>query len=111
MMAMLAAGAVLVAVLGRAFVHMQGVNTYVRQADEFIVTLGQKPPAQIKQELGEHARRLEDGSLIVREAAVSAMRAATGKDLGKDPGAWAVWWRANEAAWEFKPAELPAPQP
>ena len=100
----LVTGAVLVVLLGSALVHMQGVNVYVREVNEFIGTLGQKSPAQIKQELREHAQQLNDDNPIVREAAMSALRAATGKNLGHDPRAWAVWWRVNESDWEYQPS-------
>lgn len=88
---------VMAAVLGRGFFSMQEVA-------DFAATLHQKSPQAIKQELDRYARRLHSSNPIVRNAAIAAMRTATGEDFGGDVEKWTAWWRANEPTWEYKPS-------
>jgi hypothetical protein len=89
--------AVLAIVLGRGLFYTQQVSLFASTIDE-------KSPAEVKAEVSRFARGLGDVNPLVRNASIAAMRLATGKDLGANAAAWIVWWRENEATWEYQPA-------
>jgi hypothetical protein len=75
----------------------------VLQVSRLVSTIEQTPPADVKQHLAKFADRLDDFNPLVRNASITAMRVATGKNLAPMAGAWIAWWKSNENTWQYEP--------
>jgi hypothetical protein len=95
--------AVVVVELGRGLLAMH-------ELQRFASTIEQTPPDEVKRQVSKFARQLNDFDPLVRNAAMSAMKIATGKNLAPMAGAWIAWWKENEATWQYEPTR-PAPAP
>jgi hypothetical protein len=83
-------------VVGRAYFYMQDVS-------RFTSSLEQQSPAEVKAALRHYAVGLRDSNRWVRNGAMVAFKAATGKRMESDPEIWLEWWRGHEATWEYTP--------
>lgn len=95
--------------LARGFLAM-------RDVERFVSRIEQTPPADVKRQLEKFATDLADLNPLVRNASISAMKVATGKNLAPMAWDWLAWWRENEATWQYQPprsraAPTPAQQP
>jgi HEAT repeat protein len=96
--------ALIVVELGRGLLAMH-------ELEQFVSTIEQTPAAEVKREVARWAQRLNDMDPLVRNAAISAMKVATGKNLAPMSGAWMAWWRENEATWQYQPPRSHAAPP
>lgn len=91
------AAVILLSVVGRPYLYLRDASAFMDRMDDLT-------PVEVKRQLTEIARGLQDRNTMVRHAAVAAMRVATRKDLGNNPEVWRVWWRQNRETWEYQPS-------
>lgn len=80
--------------MGRALSHMRAAQT-------FIETLRSRSNDEIRGDLDRFNLLLTDRNPLVRNAAIAAMKVATGWGLGPDPGEWREWWLRDRATFEY----------
>jgi hypothetical protein len=80
--------------MGRALNHM-------REAQAFMESIRSKSNGEIRTDLDKFSLRLTDRNPLVRNAAMAAMKVATGWGLGSDPGEWRAWWERERETFEY----------
>jgi hypothetical protein len=99
-----ALAAALMMVLGRVYIGVGRGYLYMQNVNRFTATLDQQTPAEVKTNLEHFAAGLSDDNLLVRDASIVAMKAATGWNLGKDPADWRQWWDDHKEHWTYHPS-------
>ncbi|MCS7048748.1 MAG: hypothetical protein NZ483_05590 [Verrucomicrobiae bacterium] len=93
---------VLLAIMAVAYHNLSRPYRFLREVENFMVTLPRRSVEEIERETRRLARGLENSNLLIQQGAVAVLRVTTGKDLGDNPDVWRVWWRAVEPTWRYE---------